>query len=319
MGELFGLPRRLEDGLILRWATPEDAAEIAAFNIAIHSDNPNEPDEFLGYWTHDLMNGRHPTTHAEDFTIVVDESNGNKIVSTLNLISQHWTYEGIEFGVGRPELVGTHPDYRQRGLIREQMEAVHAKSIARGELVQAITGIPWYYRMFGYEMALNLGGGREFFWARTGNYKPVDEEVYRLRKATPKDIPHLMKAYAAIIPYTLVQRVRNEALWAYEMNEAHPESPYSLSPYLIETAVGNIVAYTEYRQWGQSFVVREFAALPAIPTSILIINSSPVMVLKLTPNFFSILVDKASPRIVAAQYSVIDESRCHFPFDTWSR
>ena len=30
----------------------------------------------------------------------------------------------------------------------------------RGELVQGITGIPYYYRQFGYEMALDLGGGR---------------------------------------------------------------------------------------------------------------------------------------------------------------
>ena len=262
MTDQFGLPRNLGDGLVLRWATPEDADEIAEFNIAIHSDNPEEPEVFLGHWTRDLMNGRHPTTHADDFTVVVDENNGRKIVSTLNLISQRWAYEGIEFGVGRPELVGTLPEYRQRGLIRAQMEAVHAKSAVRGEMVQAITGIPWYYRMFGYEMALNLGGGRAFFWNRSGNDKKVDEEVYRLRKATTADIPHLAKLYAITGQHSLVQRVRDEALWTYELTERHPDSPYALNMYLIETAVGEAAAYANFHQWGEAFTVGEFAAMP---------------------------------------------------------
>ena len=76
----------------------------------------------------------------------------------MNLISQTWTYDGIPFGVGRPELVGTQPEYRKRGLVRAQFEVIHAFSAERGEMVQAITGIPFYYRQFGYEMAMGLGG-----------------------------------------------------------------------------------------------------------------------------------------------------------------
>ena len=71
------------------------------------------------------------------------------------LISQTWTYDGIAFGVGRPELVGTAPAYRRRGLVRTQFEVLHQRSAERHERLQAITGIPWYYRQFGYEMALN--------------------------------------------------------------------------------------------------------------------------------------------------------------------
>ena len=61
----------------------------------------------------------------------------------MNLISQTWAYEGIPFEVGRPELVGTLPEYRNRGLVRAQFEEVHRWSAARGELVQGITGIPY--------------------------------------------------------------------------------------------------------------------------------------------------------------------------------
>ena len=64
------------------------------------------------------------------------------------------------FGCGRIEQVGTDPLYRRRGLIRKQMDVIHALSDSKGELVQAITGIPWYYRQFGYEFALDLYCGR---------------------------------------------------------------------------------------------------------------------------------------------------------------
>jgi predicted acetyltransferase len=80
------------------------------------------------------------------------------------LIPQTWTYAGVPFGVGRPEAVGTDPDYRRRGLIRMQFEVLHGKSAAMGHLVQGITGIPWYYRQFGYEYALDLDGGRIPYW-----------------------------------------------------------------------------------------------------------------------------------------------------------
>ena len=88
-----------------------------------------------------------------------------QIVSALCLIPQTWTYDRIVFGVGRPELVATDPRYRRRGLVRAQMDVVHEWSRERGHLVQAITGIPWYYRQFGYEMALALAGGRAGFAA----------------------------------------------------------------------------------------------------------------------------------------------------------
>ena len=211
------LPVDLGDGLLLRWAQPEDAANLGAFNVLIHTDTPGEPEEWLADWTADLMNGRHPTTSASDFTLVVDQNNGGKIVSSLNLISQTWSYDGIPFPVGRIELVGTDPAYRRRGLVRRQMDIIHQKSAARGELVQAITGIPWYYRQFGYEMALNLGGGRHFFWARPGNDKPQDQENYRLRPAVQSDIPDLQELYAQNASESLVMHQRSREIWTWEL------------------------------------------------------------------------------------------------------
>lgn len=262
MQDNFGLPRELGNGLLLRWATADDAAELAEFNVTVHSDDVAQPDRSLAYWTMDLMSGRHPTTQASDFTVVVDAQNGGKIVSSLNLISQRWAYEGIEFGVGQPELVGTLPDYRRRGLVRAQMTAVHAKSAARGERVQAITGIPWYYRRFGYEMALDLGGSRDFLWARQRNETPPELEPYHWRPAVVADMPHLATIYAAQACHTLIQRVRDAGIWQYELTIPHKESPYARNFHLVETKAGEVVAYLEYRLWGQKFFVREFGVRP---------------------------------------------------------
>lgn len=272
MNTQFGLPKNLGNGLVLRWATPADTEELAEFNVLIHSDDPEKPETWLAHWTEDLMRGDHPTTSASDFTIVVDENAGDKIVSSMNLISQVWLYDGVPLGVGRPELVGTDSHYRRRGLVREQFDAVHAKSAGRGELMQAITGIPWYYRQFGYGMALDLGGGRDFLWDRPGNDTTVEEETYQIRPAQITDWPILQTLYEAHNKGSLLSRARDEATWRYELTIPHPTSMYARHFYLVETATSAAlstgvnnprpVAYVEYKQFGKSYFVGELGVLP---------------------------------------------------------
>jgi hypothetical protein len=106
---LLNLPRDLGDGLVLRRSTPADAEPLADFNKMIFREPPaTEPDEFIAAWTRDLLNDSHPTFGADDYTIVEEAATG-RIVSAMCLISQTWTYDGIPFGVGRPETVGTDP------------------------------------------------------------------------------------------------------------------------------------------------------------------------------------------------------------------
>jgi RimJ/RimL family protein N-acetyltransferase len=187
--------RDLGDNLILRRATKADAEALANFNARIHSDDSEEhPDERVATWTRDLIEKPHPTFEAGDFTIVEDTRSGN-IVSTLNLISQTWSYGGIPVKVGRPELVGTHPDYRNRGLVRAQFEVIHQWSAERGQKMQAITGIPYYYRLFGYEMGLALSGGRGGFKPHVPRLKEGEQEQYRIRPAVNTDLDFIDHLY----------------------------------------------------------------------------------------------------------------------------
>lgn len=55
----------------------------------------------------------------------------------------------------------------------------------RGELVQAITGMLFYYRQFGYEMAVDLDGRRFGYEAQATKLKEGESEHHLIRAAIP--------------------------------------------------------------------------------------------------------------------------------------
>lgn len=231
----------LGDGLILRKAAPADTDELAAFNAFIHGSSPTEPDLRVGAWVRDLMDG-HPTFKPDDFTVVIDTRTG-KIVSSMNLISQTWVYEGIPFDVGQPELVGTHPDYRHGGLVRAQFEVIHRWSAQRDQVVQVITGIPYYYRQFGYEMAVDLGGGRAGYDLNIPQLKPGEAEPYQIRPAVEADIPFLDRLYRLSWKRQPLNILRDEAMWRYEISGKDPQNTNCEQIRLIETPGGEPVGF----------------------------------------------------------------------------
>ncbi|HET8631625.1 MAG TPA: GNAT family N-acetyltransferase [Thermomicrobiales bacterium] len=222
------MPRRdLGSGLVLRDATPDDVDALAAFNARFHEG----PGELIAAWTRDLFDG-HPACRPEDFTVVEDTAAG-RIVSSLALIAQTWTYGGVPFGVGRVELVGTDEAYGRRGLARALLDVLHARSRARGEPAQAITGIPWYYRQFGYEYALPLDGGERA--PRRLLPAPATDApgAYRVRPATAADAPFIAATDARGRARYLVAA----ALWRYEIaGRGERARPWTVE--VIEPAAG---------------------------------------------------------------------------------
>jgi hypothetical protein len=226
--------RNLGEGLILCRSIASDADALAEFNSRIHSDDGfDKPDLRVGEWTRDLVARPHPTFHEDDCTLVVEASTG-KIISSMNLIPQTWAYEGIPFGAGRPELVGTLPEFRNRGLVRAQFKEVHKWSAEKGDLLQGITGIPYYYRLFGYEMALELGGGRAGFEPQLPVLKEGESEPFTIRAANEADIPVIMEAYAHGCQRRLVTCVRDEANWRYELTGMHAQNVERLEFRILE-------------------------------------------------------------------------------------
>jgi hypothetical protein len=242
-------------GLVMRRSTPEDADRLSAFNARIHGEDPADA-EAVAAWTRDLLTRPHPTFQPDDFVIVTDTASG-EIVSSLNLISQTWTYEGIPFGVGRPELVGTDAAYRNRGLVRKQFEVVHEWSRQRGELVQVITGIPYFYRQFGYEMGLDLSGGKGGYEAQVPVLEAGQQESYLIRPATRDDLPWVTRMHQRDVKRSMVAAFRDEALLLYEMEGASEKNVNHYKPCVIETSQGQPVGYLVHPNgtWGKMMSV----------------------------------------------------------------
>ena len=239
----------LGDGLILRRGAPEDADALSDFNAVVNSLT-DQPDEQVRAWTRDLISGHLPNFNPEDFTIVEDTKTG-AIVSTLNLISQTWSYGGIEFGAGRIELVGTHPGYRRRGLVRHQIEAVHAWSAQRGEKVQGITGIPWFYGQFGYEQALEHWEwcGRAGYKANVPDLKPGESEPYSVRPASEQDVSFIADLYRQAMQRYIISCVRDEEMWRYELHTRSEHAMDRMEIRVVETTEHEPVGFLVHRRW----------------------------------------------------------------------
>lgn len=259
--------RQLPEGIVLVRSSVDDADALAEFNSRIHSDfGFDKPDERVGAWTRDLLARPHPTFHADDCTLVVEQASG-KILSSMNLISQTWAYDGIPFGVGRPELVGTLPEYRNRGLVRVQFEEIHRWSAERGELVLGITGIPFYYKLFGYEMGLELDGGRTGFEAQLPRLNEGEVEPFEIRLATGEDIPFLMEVYSHACKRHLVTCVRDHAIWRYDLS-GQSEKNVDRLEFLIVSRTGHnervgYFAHPWYT-WDTGLIARHFELLPGV-------------------------------------------------------
>ncbi len=258
------LPIELGDGLVLRRSSAEDGVALAEFNARMHSDEgPDHPDDKVRAWTFDLMAKPHPTFKASDFTIV-EEVASRRIISAMNLIPQTWTFAGIPFKVGRPELVGTLPEFRKRGLVRSQFEVIHKWSAQNGDLVQAITGIPYYYRLFGYEMAMNLSGGRAGFPTHIPRLKEGESDPYRIRPAAEADIPFISQLYFLGCKRSLVACEWDDALWRYELGGKGEKNVNRVEVRVIETVGGKPCGFITHPgfTWGDMMAVQRYEILP---------------------------------------------------------
>lgn len=257
MTEPVELPRSLPDGLVLRRATVADREPLADFNGRTHQ---RPYDTVAALWTRDLLRGDHPTG-AHDSTLVIEDTATGEIVSTACFIRQTWSFDGIPLRAGRPELIGTAPAYRNRGLVREQFRVMHAWGVAVAQDLQFITGIPYYYRQFGYEPALSVGG----IVARANELPGASDPdapgvgAFRTRAATPNDIPTIMRFADQTAARSLVSTDRDAAMWRYELFDRSPGSDYSHVVELVETpdgSVAGLLAYSPHRIGGQVEVTR---------------------------------------------------------------
>jgi GNAT superfamily N-acetyltransferase len=236
--------RELGDGLVLRQASAADCEALAEFNRIVQADPPDyQPLPMMADWTRDLMSG-HPRVRPTDF-LLVDDTSQKRVAATMMLISHRFSYGGTELEAGQPELVGTHPDYRRRGLIRQMFDVLHAWSAERGQRLQVIGGIPWFYRQFGYELALEHG----VEWRAAAADLPEQlEPGLRVRDAVADDIPLLMRLYEQRSARHRVVCLRDAEQWRYELEVRREGSDPAWTVCLLERANRTPVAACAHRR-----------------------------------------------------------------------
>jgi hypothetical protein len=209
----------LDHGLIRRWSTAADQEKIGQLIGSVFTNGPDGPFNQRAADVVRIVLSEtlpFPFMTPGDFALVEDTSKPERPVVACTCFWRHeWSYGSVRFGVGQPEMVATAPDYRNRGLVRSLMEMVHARSAAEGHLVQAITGIPYFYRQFGYEYVLDLGGSRVMPVTAAPD-KPGDEpDRYHLRPATLADAPQMLAFYNQRRRASLVWHETDETYWRH--------------------------------------------------------------------------------------------------------
>ncbi|MFD1151227.1 GNAT family N-acetyltransferase [Saccharothrix hoggarensis] len=187
----------MTEGLVLRTARPEDLDGIAALLT-----DRGEPADAVD---HRLV-VEDPDAGWEACAVVVD---GDKVVSTATLLDETLVLDGLEIPAGQVELVATDRAYEGRGLVRSLMDWAHARSAARGHLVQVMLGIPYFYRLFGYTYAIPIPP------ARPVTSRPPVAAGFTLREAGADDIPAMTRLQDAEQARADLRMPHSPALWRW--------------------------------------------------------------------------------------------------------
>ena len=237
-------PRDLGDGLVLRSTTAADAVAVGmltGFVFRTAPDAPPNPRQLPR--TLELASGKHPIS-GPDHGIVVEDTRHHRLVASMWALPVVWEYDGISFGVGRPEQVVCLPEHRGRGIVRAMFDAFHTQGRQVGELAQAITGISYYYRRYGYEYAIEQERGHVLaFDAIT----PPASTGYTIRDATPADIPTIATLYDADSRASPVRAVVTPDYWRWTLFDADPATNEPHQASMIVDVAGNVCGFVAYR------------------------------------------------------------------------
>lgn len=177
--------RALADGLVLRTAGPADLEQIGAL-LAERGDAADALDHRLAVEDPDLG--------WEACAVVVD---GDRVVSTALLLDETVRVGDVTVPAGQVELVATDRAHEGRGLVRALMEWAHERSAERGHLLQVMIGIPYFYRLFGYEYAIDMPRACTLTAVPDDGAAGPSPAQPALRRATPADLPVLAALQAA--------------------------------------------------------------------------------------------------------------------------
>ncbi len=230
--ETIAYRKRLADGFILRSVSSRsDLSKVSRLNAEVHGSG-------VGNLSRTLLLD-HPATRAEHWLFVEEAKTGNA-VSTLCLIPWQVRFGEVELKAGEMGIVATREAFRNRGLIRCQVERFNELLVSGGYDLSHIQGIPYFYRQFGYEYAIPL----EPRWRiDLDNIADAEKKTgLRLRRADRADIPELMKTSRESNQRLTVKAQRDEGVWTYLLGPSM-KTEMSADTWVVEDNSGELLSY----------------------------------------------------------------------------
>lgn len=176
--------------------------KINDFNRMIHGDEVKDAAHALR--SHPLM--------KDEYYIALQNEIG-EIVCAVMLLPVMWNYCGAVLRGAELAIMGTHPDYRNKGLASRVVGRLFELCERDGFMFSSITGIPEFYLRFGYSYAFELDNDVRM---------PVCDCQMRddveMAKAGPQHSEYLTRMYAQMMGGHDVFAQRDEKLFSYIMN-----------------------------------------------------------------------------------------------------
>ncbi len=193
----------------------------------------------------------HPEMTARNFFALWD---GDLMVATLNLIPQTWSLGGVPLRVAEMGLVGTHPEYRNRGLQRILNVEFDRRTREEGYHLAGLEGIPYFYRQFGFEYSVPLDE-----WAAIPLPKLPSAKTRGISPLKPEEMPEAMRLLEASQRKYLVHAIRSASEW--EMQEkAGIVGEHTSKTYAVREG-GRMIAYFRADVKEKALLLHEFAGV----------------------------------------------------------
>lgn len=221
----------LANSFVLRTAANEnDVERVAQFNGVIHGHG-------VSAMTRNLFL-LHPDTRGRDLIFIEDTATG-EVVSSLCVIPWKLSYDGAMIHSGEMGIVGTLKEYRNRGLIREQVKFFKQRLSERGCVMSHIQGIAYYYRQFDYEYAMPLEGG---YLITLHELLKIPAQPTNMRRAVNADQDTLQALADQAGDGLNIHSVRDTGVWHYLMSST-TETETESDVWIIQDGMGRAISY----------------------------------------------------------------------------
>ena len=194
----------------------------------------------------------HPEMKKEHFFTV---KQGEKVVAGLLLIPQVWKLGELELKVAEMGCVGTDPEHRRKSLQQVLNDEFDGYSKEHDFDLCALAGIPFFYRQFGYQYAVQLDYSTEISLDKI----PEQKTEIQLGDFTEEHITNADILLKKLQERYLIHSVRSEEIWEMQQKTGtYGADPFQTAALYREES---FVGYYRYSadQENKSFNIKELA------------------------------------------------------------